>query len=275
MKQNNCQGEVGMSSSLAAEQISYRQSPSFSLNNISMRFPKQKITSIIGPNGSGKSTFLKVMTNLLKQDNGVVKIDGKEVSTMNSKELARKMTMLSQTHNHDLDFTVRELISHGRIPHRKWYEKLSNKDEEMIDWAISITNLSHLQYQSINQLSGGERQRTWIAMAVVQSPDILLLDEPTTYLDISHQLEIMDLVRYLNRELKMTIIMVLHDINQAAKYSDHLVVMKDGEIVRHGTPNEIINEELFRDIFSIRVKIDREDGVPYFRPIGLVKEKSY
>lgn len=264
-----------MSSNLVAEKISYQQSPSFSLQNISMHFPRQKVSSIIGPNGSGKSTFLKVLTNLLKQDNGVVMIDGEEVSKMNSKQLARKMTMLSQTHNHTLDLTVRELISHGRLPHRKWYEKLSEKDEEIINWAISITNLTHLQYRSLNELSGGERQRAWIAMAVVQSPNILLLDEPTTYLDISHQLEIMDLIQYLNRELKMTIIMVLHDINQAAKFSDHLVVMKEGKMVKHGEPKNIITEKLFRDIFSIQVKIDYEDGVPYFRPIGLVKEKSY
>lgn len=263
-----------MSSNLTAEKISFRRSASFSLNDVSMHFPKQKVSSIIGPNGSGKSTFLKVLTSLLSQDKGVVAIDGVEISQMNSKVLARKMTMLSQTHNHDLDLTVNELVSYGRLPHRKWYEKLTGNDHDVIDWAISITHLDQLQHQSIKQLSGGERQRAWIAMALVQSPDILLLDEPTTYLDISHQLEIMELVRYLNHHVNMTVIMVLHDINQAAKYSDHLIVMQDGRIVNSGQPKEIINKTLFRDVFSIHASISEEDGFPSFTPTGLVKKNA-
>jgi iron complex transport system ATP-binding protein len=260
-----------MDSDLTAEGISYQQSLTFSLQDISIHFPKQKVTSIIGPNGSGKSTFLKVLTNLLSQDKGIVTIGGTEVSKMNAKALARKMTMLSQVQNDDLDLNVRELISHGRLPYRKWYEKLTNDDAEIIDWAISVTNLNDLQYQSINQLSGGERQRAWIAMAIVQSPDILLLDEPTTYLDISHQLEVMELVRYLNKKLNMTIIMVLHDINQAAKYSDHLIVMQDGRVVQSGNPKQVFNKALFRDVFSIHVKISEEGGYLSFTPTGLVK----
>lgn len=260
-----------MDSNLTAERISYKQSLAFSLQDISIHFPKAKVTSIIGPNGSGKSTLLKVLTNLLAQDEGIVAIDGVEVSKMNVKFLARKMTMLSQVQNHDLDLTVRDLISHGRLPYRKWYEKLTDDDAEMINWAISITNLENLQHQSIKNLSGGERQRAWIAMAIVQSPDILLLDEPTTYLDISHQLEVMELVRYLNTKLHMTIIMVLHDINQAAKYSDHLIVMQNGKVVQNGSPRKVINEDLFRDVFSIHAKISEEEGYLSFTPTGLVK----
>lgn len=262
-----------MSSKLTAEKISFQHASSFSLNDISMHFPEKKVTSIIGPNGSGKSTFLKVLTSLLAQDKGVVAINGLEVSQMSAKELARKMTMLSQTHNHDLDLTVNELVSYGRLPHRKWYEKLTDEDEEIIQWAISITHMTHLQHQSVKLLSGGERQRAWIAMAIVQSPDILLLDEPTTYLDISHQLEIMELVRYLNETVNMTVIMVLHDINQAAKYSDYLIVMQDGRIVKSGLPKQILDEALFREVFSIHAHISEEDGIPSFTPTGLVKRK--
>lgn len=263
-----------MTGRLTAESITYQQSPSFSLQDISMHFPEQKISSIIGPNGSGKSTFLKVLTNLLKQDKGTVAIDGEEVAKMNSKLLAKKITMLSQVQTDDLDLSVRELVSHGRLPYRKWFEKLTGEDAAIIDWSISTTHLNHLQHQSIQQLSGGERQRAWIAMAIAQSPDILLLDEPTTYLDISHQLEVMELVQHLNRKLGMTIIMVLHDINQAAKHSDHLIVMQEGSIIQSGTPKEIINKELFRRVFSIDVRINEEDGVPSFTPIGLVEETS-
>lgn len=181
--------------------------------------------------------------------------------------------MLSQVQNNDLDLTVRELISHGRLPHRKWYERLTTEDLKTVEWAISITNLEHLKDKPIQQLSGGERQRAWIAMAVVQSPSILLLDEPTTYLDISHQLEVMELVQYLNEKLNMTIVMVLHDINQAAKYSDYLIVMKDGEVVKSGKPLEVMNESLFREVFSIHANIIEEDGVPTFTATGLVESK--
>lgn len=264
-----------MKKGLQAENINYRQSSAFSLNNITTHFPDKKVTSIIGPNGSGKSTLLKVLTNLQKPNEGVVTIDGKHISEFSGKSLARELTMLTQVQNNHLDLTVRELVAHGRLPYRKWYEGLTSQDEEKIDWAIHITNLHHLEENPIRQLSGGERQRAWIAMAVVQSPKILFLDEPTTYLDISHQLEVMELVQYLNKSLDMTVVMVLHDINQAAKYSDHLIVVKDGSLVESGSPTEIIRPELFSDVFSIRVKITEEDGYPSFTALGLVNEKIY
>lgn len=260
-----------MTSKLAAKDIRFQQSNTFALQNISLQFTEQKITTIIGPNGSGKSTLLRVLTNLVKPDRGTVLINEEQVSQMKTKLLAQKMTMLSQVQNNDLDLTVWELVSHGRLPHRKWYEKLTSEDNKKINWAISITNLLDLKHQPIQQLSGGERQRAWIAMAIVQSPDILLLDEPTTYLDISHQLEVMEIVNYLNKTLNMTIVMVLHDINQAAKYSDELIVMKEGNIVEKGTPKQVLNEKLFRDVFSIHANITIEDGVPSFTPNGLLE----
>lgn len=260
-----------MSRKLTANDIIYEQSKTFALQDITLEFTEQKITTIIGPNGSGKSTLLRILTNLIKPDRGTILINEEQITQMKSKILAQKMTMLSQVQSNHLDLTVWELVSHGRIPHRRWYEKLTTADYEKINWAISITNLTDLAHQSIQHLSGGERQRAWIAMAIVQSPDILLLDEPTTYLDISHQLEVMEIVKYLNKTLKMTIIMVLHDINQAAKYSDDLIVIKEGKIIKKGTPIELINEKLFRDVFSIHANIIVEDGIPSFTPRGLLK----
>ncbi|MCH1625902.1 ABC transporter ATP-binding protein [Ferdinandcohnia quinoae] len=257
--------------SLTAENITYKQSLSFSIQDLTVNIQPRKVTSIIGPNGSGKSTLLRLMTNLISPNEGYVQFDGKKISTVSTRKLAKMITMLSQSQNNELDLTVRDLISHGRLPHRKWYEKLTVEDQEKIDWAISITNLNHLQNQSLKRLSGGERQRAWIAMAVVQSPKILFLDEPTTYLDISHQLEVMELVRYLNEALNMTIVMVLHDINQAAKYSDHLIVMKDGKTFTAGEPQKVINQDLFKDVFLIEAKIHEEDGVPFFTPLRLIE----
>lgn len=259
---------------LIAENIRYKQSAAFSLDDISLQFAQKRITSIIGPNGSGKSTLLKVMTNLIKPDEGAVMIDNEAITRLKPRTLAKQLTMLTQVQNNQLDVTVRELVAHGRMPHRKWYEKLDREDFRMIDWVISMTNLKHLEHAPIQSLSGGERQRAWIAMAIVQSPKILFLDEPTTYLDISHQLEVMELVQYLNKELQMTIIMVLHDINQAAKYSDYLSIMKDGHLVQTGTPSEVITEKLFRDIFSIHVNIYHENGIPSFTPKGLVNRSN-
>lgn len=262
-----------MSLSLSAQQIEYRQSAAFSLKNLSMRFQAGKITSIIGPNGSGKSTLLRLLSNLTHPDKGTVMLDGKEISGIHPKELARTMTMLTQSPNLDLELTVHDLVSHGRLPHRKWYEKLTGADHERIDWAISITNLKHLQHQSVHRLSGGERQRAWIAMAVVQSPKVLLLDEPTTYLDISHQMEVLELVQHLNQALGMTVVMVLHDINQAAKYSDELIVMKEGAIYSSGKPLEIIHPAMFEDVFLIEAKVHQENGVPFFTPVSLLRKR--
>lgn len=262
-----------MSLTLTVGKISYRQSLSFAIENLSVQIQPGMVTSIIGPNGSGKSTLLRLMTNLTSPDDGSIVIDGKKISSIHPKKLAKMMTMLSQTQNHELELSVRELISHGRLPHRKWYEKLNEEDMGKIDWAISITNLEHLQHQSIRRLSGGERQRAWIAMAIVQSPQLLLLDEPTTYLDISHQLEVLELVQYLNTNLNMTVVMVLHDINQASKYSDHLIVMESGRIFTAGKPIDVINQALFKDVFHIEAEVREENGVPYFTPIGLLKRK--
>ncbi len=206
-----------MTSALTSKDLSFQHTDTFSIKQLSVKFEKGKVISIIGPNGSGKSTLLHLLTTLLPHKEGYIYIDGKEIHHMKQKQIARMLTMLPQTQDHQLDLTVRDLVKHGRFPHRKWHERLNNEDVKKVDWAISVTNMTHLQHRLLQTLSGGERQRAWIAMALSQSTKVLLLDEPTTYLDISHQLEVMELVQFLNKKYQMTIIMVLHDINQAGK----------------------------------------------------------
>lgn len=230
-----------------------------------------EIVSLIGPNGSGKSTVLKVVSRLMSSVKGVVCLDGYDIQRLPSKEVAKKLSILSQHQSTPPDFTVEELVSYGRMPHRKWYETKTKKDEEIINWALKQTRMEKFRDRSVNSLSGGERQRAWIAMALAQKPKILLLDEPTTYLDICHQIEVMELVNRLNKELNLTVIMVLHDLNQAVRYSHRLVVIKDGRLVMEGTPEEVLTKELLREVYHVNaeVTIDQQIGKPVFMPIGL------
>jgi iron complex transport system ATP-binding protein len=230
-----------------------------------------EIISLIGPNGSGKSTVLKVISRLMKSLEGVVHLDGADIHRLSTKEVAKKLAILPQTHHNPPDFTVDELVSYGRTPHRKWYETRTKEDDEVIDWAIKQTRLEKYRDRSVNNLSGGERQRAWIATALAQSPKVLLLDEPTTYLDICHQLEVMELVTRLNKELGITVIMVLHDLNQAARYSHRLVVIKDGKFVCQGQPNNVLTVDLLRKVYNVEAEVicDKQSGKPVFLPLGL------
>ncbi|WP_373426106.1 ABC transporter ATP-binding protein [Paenibacillus radicibacter] len=233
---------------------------------MSLEVREGEIVSLIGPNGSGKSTLLRLLARLLDPVRGEVWLDGKELRVMSSADIAKKLAMLPQMHDHQLDFTVRELVEFGRHPHKNWFERLGGEDEEIIKWALSVTNLTTYEHRTLPSLSGGERQRAWIAMAIAQRPKVLLLDEPTTYLDISHQLEVMELVQNLNRQFKMTIIMVLHDINQAAQYSDRLIVMKKGEVVYDGIPQCVLCKSMFQHVFEIDVDIYDDGNKPFFTP---------
>lgn len=231
-----------------------------------------EIVALIGPNGSGKSTVLKVISRMMKSMNGVVHLDGHDIHKLPTREVAKKLSMLSQTHSTPPDFTVRELVTYGRIPHQKWYETMNEEDQQVVEWAIGQTRLGPLADRSVNTLSGGERQRAWIALALAQKPKILLLDEPTTFLDICHQLEIMELVKTLNAELGITVIMVLHDMNQAAAYSHRLVVIKDGRLVTEGPPAKVLTSELLRDVYNVEAEIAFHPltGKLYFHALGLV-----
>ena len=216
------------------------------VKDFSLHVKKGDMLTIIGPNGSGKSTVLKAVGRLLKPMDGVVYLDGKLLQEMNNKEIAKEMACLSQHNSAPKDMTIRKIVSFGRNPHKNWFQGLNKEDEDIVTWAIEKTNLSHMENKNISDISGGERQRAWIAMALAQKPKVLLLDEPTTYLDINNQIEILELVKELNEKLNLTVVMVLHDLNQAAKYSSEVLVLKNGEIKAQGKPEEILDKKIGR-----------------------------
>ena len=256
---------------LQTKQLSFRQPTSFTLQVEDLHIKKGEIVSLIGPNGSGKSTLLRLISRLIKPQQGNVVLDGHDIYSLKSVDVAKKLAMLPQMQDHQMDVTVRELIEFGRSPHRKG-RGMSQEDHDIVAWAMSVTKLEHYANRLLPSLSGGERQRAWIAMAVAQRPDILLLDEPTTFLDIAHQLEVMELVHELNETLGMTIVMVLHDINQAAQYSDRLVVLKNGTIQYDGIPQCVLCREMFQSIFEIDAEIYQQNGRAFFTPQRLNKE---
>lgn len=233
-------------------------------------FSEGKIHTIIGPNGSGKSTVFKGISRLLSHKSGEIYIENKSIRCYKAKSLACLLAVLSQSNSAPSDFTVRDLLRFGRTPHKKMFEPLNKEDEAIVDWAIEMTHLQKLANRRICCLSGGERQRAWIAMNLAQKPKVLLLDEPTTYLDIQHQFEIMELIKELNQTLKMTVVMILHDLNQASIYSDEILVLKEGRIVCTGTPEDIMKPELIKEVYNVRVEIGRHfTGKPMVVPVGI------
>ncbi len=258
---------------LQTKEIAYAHSDAFQLSEVDMHIKEGEIVSLIGPNGSGKSTYLRLISRLINPKSGEVILDGQRILSMRTQDVAKKLAMLPQMQDHQLDLTVAELVEFGRYPHRKTYSKPSLEDVEIVQWALDVTGLNKFKNRMLQSLSGGERQRAWIAMAVAQRPKILLLDEPTTFLDIAHQLEVMELIKELNREFNMTIVMVLHDINQAATYSDRLIVLKDGTIRFDGIPQCVLCKEMFQSIFEINADIFEKNDKLFFTPSRLEKEE--
>ncbi len=258
---------------ISVNKVFYAHSERFQMQNMNVHIKAGEVVSLIGPNGSGKSTLLRLIARLLKQSEGDIVLDGKSIHTMKSADVAKQLAMLPQMHDHQLDLTVKELIEFGRGPHKSWRDRLNKEDEEIVDWALSVTNLEGYEYRLLQSLSGGERQRAWIAMTLAQRTNVLLLDEPTTFLDIVHQLEVMELVKRLNEEFGMTIIMVLHDINQAAQYSDRLLVLKRGKLQYDGIPEEVLCHEMFQHVFGIDVDIFQGSDKPFFTPKRISKKR--
>ena len=225
------------------------------IEELNLSLEKGKITSIIGSNGCGKSTLLKSIGRILKKENGEIFILDKNMNDMKSKEIAEKLAILSQNPTAPSQLKVEELVSYGRYPHRTNVSKLSNEDKQKIEWALKVTNTFEFRYRELSDLSGGQRQRVWLAMALAQETDILLLDEPTTFLDMSHQLEVLNIVKNLNDKHGCTVVMVLHDVNHAAKYSDFIVAMKDGKILYKNTPDLIMKKEVLKDIYNINAEL--------------------
>lgn len=245
-------------SRLNGQQVKIGYGDSTIINSLDVEIPDGKVTSIIGPNGCGKSTLLKALSRLLSVKAGQINLDGENIHAQSTKEIAKKIAILPQSPEVADGLTVGELVSYGRFPHQKGFGRLSAEDKEEIQWAMKVTGTYEFRERSINDLSGGQRQRVWIAMALAQRTDIIFLDEPTTYLDICHQLEILELVQKLNREQGTTIVMVLHDINQAIRFSDHLITMKDGEILANGATEEVLTQDILERVFNIEVVLSED-----------------
>lgn len=228
------------------------------------------ITTVIGPNGCGKSTVLRALGRLLKPKSGTVALDGKTIGRMRTKDVARTLGMLPQSPVAPEGLTVGDLVARGRHPHQSWIRQWSSDDESEVAEALALTGVAELADRPVDQLSGGQRQRAWISMALAQGTDILLLDEPTTYLDLAHSIEVLDLVDRMHAELGRTVIMVLHDLNLAIRYSDQLVVMSEGAIVASGPPQDIITSELLLEVFGLEASVipDPVSDRPLIVPIG-------
>lgn len=237
------------------EQVAVGYSNMLIIDELSVSIPKGEITTIIGPNGCGKSTLLKAISRILKTKNGSVFLDGKDIHRLGTKEVAKKLAILPQTAESPGGLTVYELVSYGRFPHQKSFVSLKREDYEYINWAIDVTGLNELKDRSIDALSGGQRQRVWIAMALAQDTEILILDEPTTYLDMAHQLDILLLLQKLNREEGRTIVMVLHDLNHASRFSHYLIAMRDGTLITEGVPEEVMTCHHLQKIFHIEASL--------------------
>lgn len=234
------------------------------LNNINVELMSGKITTIIGPNGCGKSTMLKTISNIIHADGGGVYINDLDIRQMKSKRLAQKVGILSQKNRLQYDLKVMDLVSFSRYPYLKRFQGLKIDDYEIIDWALAETGAVEFKDRMMSELSGGQSQRVWISLLLAQGADVLLLDEPTTYLDIHHQLETLNIIQRLNQKTEQTVVMVLHDINQAIKYSDQIVVMNEGRVIKTGTPSEVLTNEVLNEVFNINGKIitDPVSGKP-------------
>lgn len=239
------------------------------LKGLTLEIPAGKVVSLIGQNGCGKSTLLKTVAKAVVPRGGEVIYRDRPIGSYPPKKMAQKVAYLAQVHESPPDIDVRTLVSYGRFPYSKFGRGLTEAGAKIIDRALAMTGLSHLEDRILSTLSGGERQRAWIAMTIAQEPEVLILDEPTTYLDVSYQVEVLELVRKLNRDLGITIVMVLHDINLAARYSDLLAAVKNGGLYAFGTPTDIVTEQYLRDIFQIETSVytDPVHGCPYFIPL--------
>ncbi len=238
------------------------------IKNMNFEVEKGKVTTLIGANGCGKSTLFHLMTRNLKPDQGEILLEGKNISQLKLKEFARKAAIVHQYNTAPNDLTVEKLVSYGRVPyHRIGKLKETEEEEEKIKWAMEITNTWKYKDKSVSTLSGGQKQRVWIAMSLAQDAGILFLDEPTTYLDVRYQLQILKLIRRLNEEYGITVIMVLHDINQSLYYSDNILAMKDGKIIAQGRPQEVISTKLIKEVYDVDLNLIYVDNVPFVIPV--------
>lgn len=240
------------------------------VEKLTIDLPRGKVTAIVGPNGCGKSTVLRSLARLLKPSDGTILLNGSDIQHARTKDLARELAILPQSPLTPSGITVRELVAYGRFPHQGLLRSASNDDREAIQWALDVTNLGSMADREVDTLSGGERQRAWIAMSLAQKTGVLLLDEPTTYLDIHYQIEVLSLVRDLNQEHGITVGWVLHDLNQAAAYSDKIVMLKGGKVICQGDPRVVMTPDSIHQVFGIECSVIQHPlgDVPVCLPNG-------
>ncbi|MFZ9736581.1 MAG: ABC transporter ATP-binding protein [Prochlorotrichaceae cyanobacterium] len=255
---------------LATHNLSLGYPQAVIIEALNLAIPPGKITAIVGANGCGKSTLLRGLARLLHPDQGAIYLEGKSLAEHSTKTIAKSLGILLQNTSAPEGLTVKELVKQGRYPHQSWLQSWGTTDEDWVQQALQMTNLKDLSDRTLETLSGGQRQRAWIALLLAQNPKLLLLDEPTTFLDIAHQVEILDLLYALNRQQERTIVMVLHDLNQACRYADCLIALKDGQVVAMGEPKAIVNAALVQQVFNLTCQIypDPLTGAPLCLPVS-------
>jgi iron complex transport system ATP-binding protein len=255
---------------LAASNLALSYEEIVVARDLSIQIPDGRVSALIGPNGSGKSTLLRALSRLLKPKAGDVVLDGKAINSYSTKEVARRLAILPQVLIAPEALTVEELVSYGRFPQRRSIVGMREEDRDAIEWALSVTRTTELRDRAVDHLSGGQRQRAWIALVLAQGTDLILLDEPTTFLDIAYQLEVLELLKHLNEAEGKTIVMVLHDINMACEYSQRLFALRDGTLVAQGDPREVLKAQLVREVFGIDAHILEHptSGAPMCVPIA-------
>ncbi|MGY1452546.1 ABC transporter ATP-binding protein [Streptomyces sp. SS8] len=261
-------GPGAPASRLAARGLTLAYDSRTVVDGLDLDVPDGRVTVVVGPNACGKSTLLRALGRLLRPRHGAVLLDGRELDRVPTRAVARSLGLLPQAPVAPEAITVGDLVARGRQPHQRWWQQWSEADERAVTDAMDSTGVTELADRAVDELSGGQRQRVWIAMALAQETELLLLDEPTTYLDIAHQVEVLDLVRRLNRERGRTVVMVLHDLNQAARYADHLVAMRGGRIVAQGPPGRAVTAGLVREVFGLEAVVvpDPVTGGPLVVP---------
>ncbi|MBW7476274.1 ABC transporter ATP-binding protein [Paenibacillus oenotherae] len=261
---------------LSTSQLNIGYDERLIVEDLNVAIPQGKITALVGANGSGKSTILKTMARIMSPAKGTVMLDGKSIHKQSTREVAKQLAILPQNPTAPDGLTVSELVSYGRFPYQKGFGSLTREDRDVIQWAIQATRMTEFADRPIEQLSGGQRQRAWIAMALAQQTDILFLDEPTTFLDMAHQLEVLELLQELNANSGRTIIMVVHDLNHASRYAQHVIAIKKGKVAGEGSPQAVITKDIMREVFGIEADIipDPRTGVPLCLPYSLAGNTS-
>ncbi|MEU1914865.1 ABC transporter ATP-binding protein [Streptomyces massasporeus] len=267
--QSVTEAAVGGTSRLAARGVTVGYGGRVVIDELDVAIPPGVITTIIGPNGCGKSTLLKTLSRLLKPAKGAVVLDGEDIGRLRTREVAKKLGLLPQAPVAPEGLTVADLVARGRHPHQSWLRQWSSDDADVVERALAMTGVSDLADRPVDALSGGQRQRVWISMTLAQGTDLLLLDEPTTYLDLAHAVDVLDLVDDLH-ESGCTVVMVLHDLNLATRYSDNLVVMREGSVLAQGHPRDVITAELLDEAFGLKARVidDPVGDRPLVVPIG-------